>query len=239
MAGVGTPKRLSYGALAAGIGGVVLIISLFLNWFSAGGFGQSGWESLKITDIVLFLLGLVAIGYALLELTGANVRLPVRREHALTVIGIIVTTLTLDILIEGTNQAIGLILATLASIAILVGGILAERRPEMALTLGGGAAAGGYAAQPGGGYPQQPVQPAQAPTAGGGYDPTPPTQPLPPAGGGATSVGTVQPEPVAPAQPVTPEPAAAPPAADWYPDPRGEKRLRYWDGAQWTDHTAD
>ena len=27
--------------------------------------------------------------------------------------------------------------------------------------------------------------------------------------------------------------------ADWYPDPRGEKRLRYWDGSQWTDHTAD
>lgn len=27
--------------------------------------------------------------------------------------------------------------------------------------------------------------------------------------------------------------------ADWYPDPRGEKRLRYWDGAVWTDHVAD
>lgn len=27
--------------------------------------------------------------------------------------------------------------------------------------------------------------------------------------------------------------------ADWYPDPKGEKRLRYWDGDRWTDHTAD
>jgi hypothetical protein len=26
--------------------------------------------------------------------------------------------------------------------------------------------------------------------------------------------------------------------ADWYPDPKGETRLRYWDGATWTDHTA-
>jgi hypothetical protein len=25
--------------------------------------------------------------------------------------------------------------------------------------------------------------------------------------------------------------------ADWYPDPKGEARLRYWDGAAWTDHT--
>ena len=27
-------------------------------------------------------------------------------------------------------------------------------------------------------------------------------------------------------------------AANWYDDPRGEARLRYWDGAAWTDHTA-
>jgi hypothetical protein len=26
--------------------------------------------------------------------------------------------------------------------------------------------------------------------------------------------------------------------ADWYPDPKGEARLRYWDGAVWTDRTA-
>jgi hypothetical protein len=26
--------------------------------------------------------------------------------------------------------------------------------------------------------------------------------------------------------------------ANWYEDPRGEARLRYWDGAAWTDHTA-
>lgn len=29
------------------------------------------------------------------------------------------------------------------------------------------------------------------------------------------------------------------PAADWYPDPRGTARLRYWDGVGWTDHVAE
>jgi uncharacterized RDD family membrane protein YckC len=28
-------------------------------------------------------------------------------------------------------------------------------------------------------------------------------------------------------------------AAGWYPDPRGEKRLRWWDGEGWTADTAD
>jgi hypothetical protein len=27
--------------------------------------------------------------------------------------------------------------------------------------------------------------------------------------------------------------------ADWFADPMGQHRLRYWDGTQWTDHTAD
>jgi hypothetical protein len=28
-------------------------------------------------------------------------------------------------------------------------------------------------------------------------------------------------------------------AAAWFPDPLGQRRLRYWDGTRWTEHTAD
>lgn len=49
----------------------------------------------------------------------------------------------------------------------------------------------------------------------------------------------------APAAPQEPEPApaaqpeaSASPPADWYPDPTGQARLRYWDGNQWTDSTS-
>ncbi len=47
--------------------------------------------------------------------------------------------------------------------------------------------------------------------------------------------------PMAGAVPPPPPPAPVPtnlPPADWYADPKGEARLRYWDGAVWTDHTA-
>jgi hypothetical protein len=45
-------------------------------------------------------------------------------------------------------------------------------------------------------------------------------------------------------QPVPPIPPPFPAdaemvAPDWYADPRGEKRLRYFDGSQWTEHTSD
>ncbi|MDX6674351.1 MAG: hypothetical protein QOH11_1769 [Solirubrobacteraceae bacterium] len=42
---------------------------------------------------------------------------------------------------------------------------------------------------------------------------------------------------VQPAQPLQPAQPAAP--AGWHADPWRQKRLRYWDGTQWTGHTAD
>ncbi|MEM9463983.1 MAG: DUF2510 domain-containing protein [Actinomycetota bacterium] len=52
-----------------------------------------------------------------------------------------------------------------------------------------------------------------------------------------------EPEPVSEPEPGSaPEPEpdlAAAPAADWYPDPSGQARLRYWDGGRWTEHVAD
>jgi hypothetical protein len=42
---------------------------------------------------------------------------------------------------------------------------------------------------------------------------------------------------VRPPQPVQAAQPAAP--AGWHADPWGQKRLRYWDGTQWTGHTAD
>ncbi len=43
----------------------------------------------------------------------------------------------------------------------------------------------------------------------------------------------------APSHPVAPPgPPQTAPAA-WYADPNGQSRLRYWDGAQWTEHVAN
>jgi hypothetical protein len=239
VAATGGPTRLSLGAVCAGAGGIVLALSLFLDWISASGFGQSGWELFKFVDIVLFAIGLAAVGFAALEMTGRQVNLPFSRVKGLQVIGLIATTITVTFLIEGSNQGIGLILGTLAAIAIFAGGVIAERAPGRSVAFGGGAPAGGAAP---GGDAQPPAggQPGygQAPPAAG-YAQPPSAEPVGGAGAQATAARSVPPEPAAaPAPPASPPP---PPGgtADWYPDPHGQKRLRYWDGSQWTEHVAD
>jgi hypothetical protein len=62
-------SRLTSGDITAGVGGVVLLISLWLDWygvsvdvagFSASSSG-SGWEVLSQIDIILFLVAMAAI----------------------------------------------------------------------------------------------------------------------------------------------------------------------------------
>jgi len=108
-------------------------------------------------------------------------------------------------------------------------------------TAGGGVPVGGYA--PPTGSPSGVVVSTPSPGRDAFGNPVAPGH----EGGVPASVGVgpVQ-TGVAPSAP-TPTPATPPPfpqavdqaPADWYPDPSGKKRLRYWDGSAWTDHTAD
>jgi uncharacterized RDD family membrane protein YckC len=75
----------------------------------------------------------------------------------------------------------------------------------------------------------------------------PASPPPPPAAerpGPLANAAAQAPPPAPEAPPPAPEaPPPAPPRQDappanWYPDPQGQARLRYWDGNGWTEHTA-
>jgi hypothetical protein len=71
-------SRLTTGDIVAGVGGVVLLVSLFLPWYgvsvSASGFSASatgtGWEALGFIDILLFLVSLAAIAIVAAKASG-------------------------------------------------------------------------------------------------------------------------------------------------------------------------
>jgi uncharacterized RDD family membrane protein YckC len=68
-------------------------------------------------------------------------------------------------------------------------------------------------------------------------------RPVPTATPSAVAIPGLAPAPTTPplasGTAATPAPATpSRPRADWYPDPTGEARLRYWDGGAWTNHTA-
>jgi hypothetical protein len=85
------------------------------------------------------------------------------------------------------------------------------------------------AAAPAATEPVQSFAPVTEPAA-----PAEPAEPAAPAPAAvAPAAAPAEPAPAAPAPP-----AAALPPAGWYPDPGRPGGQRYWDGGQWTEHTA-
>ena len=72
-------SRLTTADMIAGVGGIVLLISLFLPWYGVSvdvaGFSASesasGWEVLSLIDILLFLCAVVAIAVVAARAAGA------------------------------------------------------------------------------------------------------------------------------------------------------------------------
>jgi hypothetical protein len=57
-------RWLKPGDWVAGLGGAVLLVSLFVPWYSVGGRKLSGWQAFTVIDLVLALVALVGIALA-------------------------------------------------------------------------------------------------------------------------------------------------------------------------------
>lgn len=248
-------NRLKFGDLIAGGGALLLLISLFLEWYNvsveglggvSGGVGLgNAFQALGIGPIFLLLVALVVIAIVVVRALGVQIpQLPAPLSTIILGLGALAALYCLFRLIftpdpdvpGGLDDAIdvgrgiGVFLAFLSTLAITAGGFLSARERGDAIPgVGGGSGSGTGGGPLGGGQPvggQQPTggQPVGQPVGGQ------PTSQQPGDGGaGAASAGVADPGAQAGGQP----------KADWYPDPQGQARLRYWDGTQWTDQTAD
>jgi hypothetical protein len=127
------PRRIDAGELVAALGGLLVIVALFLDWFGLGaGDGQTfgaaatGWEAFEALDLVLAGLALVALAVAA-STFGAGWPLSPR---ALVWVGALLTIIVAIQLAEpppvarGLDLEAGAWLALAGSLLVLVGGIL-------------------------------------------------------------------------------------------------------------------
>lgn len=138
------------GTLIAGVSGALLFIFMFFSWFGvdvesavpAGipedianqAIEQSGvdttanaWQSFDFIDLVLLLAVIASVGFAIIDMSGASVSLPVAGSAVTAGIGAIAFLLVLYRLIdppggEGVGREIGVWLGLLATAGITYGG---------------------------------------------------------------------------------------------------------------------
>ena len=133
-------SRLTTGDIVAGVGGIVLLISLFLPWYGVSvdiaGFSASesgsGWEALGFIDILLFLIAVAAIAIVAARAAGA---LPADLPAPVILLGLgalavlLVLYRILDIPVDGDvpdevdlSRKVGVFIALLGAAAVAYGG---------------------------------------------------------------------------------------------------------------------
>jgi hypothetical protein len=119
-------RRVRYGEWIAGVAGAVLLIALFLPWYSsAAGDTENAWQAFGFVDILLMLAALMGIGLATAAATQRSPAVP-QTVGALTVpvaflgaILVVIRALSLPTGADG-RQA-GLYIGIAATLGVLVG----------------------------------------------------------------------------------------------------------------------
>jgi len=83
-------RRVRIGELVSGAASVVLLVSMFLGWYSVSGRDDSltAWGAFSVVDVLLALVALLGIALAVSQVIGRGPALPVA-------LGVITTTLAL------------------------------------------------------------------------------------------------------------------------------------------------
>ena len=113
--------------LATG-GALVLLVSLFLEWYSGNGYSQNGWDAFD-GDKLVGLFAVVAIAANGLDLFEVQLGLPLATPQLLALCGGLSLFVVLLRVIDLSHRGNGLYLAFLAALALTAGGVLEARAP--------------------------------------------------------------------------------------------------------------
>ncbi len=189
-------QRLRLGERVAGICSVLLLIVMFLPWYSVGPATGSAWVVFTYTDLLLFLLAIVTLALVAVTATQRAPALPVAGSVILTLFGGVMALLVLYRIVQqpGPNNFVsvefGAYIGLLLVAGITAGGFLSMR--DEGTSLGGARA-------------RAESMVAQRRTAGGGARTTTGSTASPPVG------TSPPPEATAPPSATTPPPGEPPP----------------------------
>ena len=106
-----------------GLGGIVLLVSLFLPWYSLGGESATGWESFTVVDVIIALASLCAI--ALPVVTAVQRTAAVPQAFSASIVWVLMLAAVLAVIrllnppVDDVSRDAGVWIAAIASLAVV------------------------------------------------------------------------------------------------------------------------
>jgi hypothetical protein len=122
-------RRLRVGEWIVGAGGVLLLVALFLDWYSDP--TETGWEAFTVLDVILAVVALAAIAVPVVTATHRVPAVPLALESLVALIALVAVVLVLIRVVnlpgEADGREIGLWLGLLATLGVFAGGMIGMR----------------------------------------------------------------------------------------------------------------
>jgi hypothetical protein len=124
-------RRLRAGEWLAGLSGLLLLVALFLPWYSDSAGSRTGWESLGALDVVLAVVALSALAIPVVTALQRVPAVPLAHQSLTSLVGWLAVVLVLIRVLNMPDWAAGrewgLWVALGAAIGVAAGGMLAMR----------------------------------------------------------------------------------------------------------------
>ena len=144
-----TARRVDAGAAVAALGALVLLVSLFLDWYGDGEDGATAWTVFEVLDLVLAAVALLALS-TFLRRAGVDRRLP---DAPLLLLGAVALVVVASQLVNDPPAVAGLDpqleagawLALAGAALLLAGAVMSVARVSLSVSVEqrAGAPAGG------------------------------------------------------------------------------------------------
>jgi hypothetical protein len=144
------PERIDGGRALAGLGALMLIVSLFLHWFNplnfglpavrAGGGALTAWDAFEFLDLLLTFLALVVIVHSVPAVARA-VHAPTEPSGLFPTVGIVALIIVAAALINhppaasGRSLAFGAWLGFAGAALMAIGGVLSAARVSIVVAV--------------------------------------------------------------------------------------------------------
>jgi hypothetical protein len=137
-----TPRGIEAGTVVAALGAIALLVGLFLDWYSPGGFGGEGASAWTVFEIVDLLLALLALGVLLAVVSAAlpHARLPALPEWTIAGAGVAALVLVVTSLVDdppaafGASLEEGIWISFGGAVLMVLGAVLERSRIRLVVT---------------------------------------------------------------------------------------------------------